>query len=318
MAYEPVRRLSWYSIVLQRLGAEQHHRLPCWPTGTSSCNCQETETRVVRARHTPWHPLWNHPLGHSGEWATPWSAEAMLDGQHQRVDVPIRARTTHNGLPQKGLEEDHRWIVPYILPTAQRSRDWTKWLVVPHGLVRCLQSNHAHPKLSYYHITVFILGYPLSAGVDGATTDNFTTSFLHFSLFSTDLRDLANSRPVHSLMLSSHLFFYLSCFLPPFHCAMLNGFGQTWRTGDIPQHFSLRLFTMVTRSSCGPIACWILAQTSSLVTRSLYEMRTILCIVSLSHGNEVLQQDTALVVFIKLKDYCRHGCEKHIRHLTVR
>ena len=35
------------------------------------------------------------------------------------------------------------------------------------------------------------------------TTDDFTTSFLHFSLFSTALWDLANSRPVHSLMLSS-------------------------------------------------------------------------------------------------------------------
>ena len=38
----------------------------------------------------------------------------------------------------------------------------------------------------------------------------------------------------------------------------------------------LRLFTMVRRSSCGPIACWILARTSSLVTWSLYEMSRIL------------------------------------------
>ena len=30
------------------------------------------------------------------------------------------------------------------------------------------------------------------------TTDDFTTSFLHFSLFSTALWDLLNSRPVHS------------------------------------------------------------------------------------------------------------------------
>ena len=34
------------------------------------------------------------------------------------------------------------------------------------------------------------------------TTDDFATSFLHFSLFSTAFWDLANSRPVHSLMLS--------------------------------------------------------------------------------------------------------------------
>ena len=38
------------------------------------------------------------------------------------------------------------------------------------------------------------------------TTDDFATSFLNFSLFSTALRDLPNCRPVHSLMMSSHLF----------------------------------------------------------------------------------------------------------------
>ena len=36
------------------------------------------------------------------------------------------------------------------------------------------------------------------------TTDDFTTNFFHFSLFSTALWDLANSRPVHSLMLNSY------------------------------------------------------------------------------------------------------------------
>ena len=48
------------------------------------------------------------------------------------------------------------------------------------------------------------------------TTDDFTTSFLHFSLFSTAVWDLENSRPVHSLMLSSHLSLRLPCLLPPF------------------------------------------------------------------------------------------------------
>ena len=55
------------------------------------------------------------------------------------------------------------------------------------------------------------------------TTDDFTTSFLHFALFSSALWDLANSRPVHSLMLSSHLFLCLPCLLPPFtvNCKMV-------------------------------------------------------------------------------------------------
>ena len=48
------------------------------------------------------------------------------------------------------------------------------------------------------------------------STDDFATSFLHVSLFSTALWNLANSRPIHSLMLSSHLFLCLPCLLPPF------------------------------------------------------------------------------------------------------
>ena len=40
----------------QRLGAEQD-QLPCGSTGTSSDNCQETETCMVRACYTPRQPL---------------------------------------------------------------------------------------------------------------------------------------------------------------------------------------------------------------------------------------------------------------------
>ena len=108
------------------------------------------------------------------------------------------------------------------------------------------------------------------------TTDDFATSFLHFSLFSTALWDLPNSRPVHSLMLSSNLLLCLPCLLPPFTvpCKMVLARPderETW-----PYHCSLRLFTEVRRSSCGPIVCWILARTSSLVTWSSYEMPGIL------------------------------------------
>ena len=63
------------------------------------------------------------------------------------------------------------------------------------------------------------------------TTEDLTTSFLHSSPFLTALRDLANSRPVHSLMMSYHLFcffvflFCLSSFF--FHRALHDGFCQT-------------------------------------------------------------------------------------------
>ena len=78
-------------------------------------------------------------------------------------------------------------------------------------------------------------------------------------------------------MLSSHLFLCPPCLLLPFTvpCKMVLARPderETW-----PCHCSLRLFTIVRRSSCGPIACWILARTSSLVTWSLYEMCSIVC-----------------------------------------
>ena len=108
------------------------------------------------------------------------------------------------------------------------------------------------------------------------TTDDFVTSFLHFSLFCTALWDLPNSRPVYSLMLSSHLLLCPLCLLPPFTvpCKMVLARPdeqETWL-----YHCSLRLFTIVRGSLFGPVACWILAQTSSLVTWSLYEMCSIL------------------------------------------
>ena len=72
------------------------------------------------------------------------------------------------------------------------------------------------------------------------TIDDFAISFLHFSLFSSPLWDLADSRLLHSLMLSSYLFFCLSLSSSPFHCAFQDGFGQTWWTGDmsIPLQFA--------------------------------------------------------------------------------
>ena len=36
--------------------------------------------------------------GSPGEWAMPRSAEEMLDGQRQRVDVPAPDATAYNGL----------------------------------------------------------------------------------------------------------------------------------------------------------------------------------------------------------------------------
>ena len=72
-----------------------------------------------------------------------------------------------------------------------------------------VQYRHCKAHHHHHHLT-------LNREGRWGTTDDFTNSFLNFSLFSTALWDLQNSRPVHSLMLSSYLFLCLPCLLPPF------------------------------------------------------------------------------------------------------
>ena len=136
-----------------------------------------------------------------------------------------------------------------------------------HGILM-RSGYHGHHHHHHHHLS------PDHEGRWG-TTDESTTSFLHFSLFSTALWDLANSRPVHSLMLSCHLFHCLPCHLPPFTvpCKMVS---QDLMNRRHVQTTAVCVSLQVRRSSCGAIACWILAQTPSLVTWSLYEMHTIL------------------------------------------
>ena len=68
----------------------------------------------------------------------------------------------------------------YRVLTAHR---YTRWF-----WVNTLQGHHHHHQ-------------SLNREGRWGTTDDFSTSFLHFSLFSTALWDFPNSRPVHSLVL---------------------------------------------------------------------------------------------------------------------
>ena len=85
------------------------------------------------------------------------------------------------------------------------------------------------------------------------TTDDVATIPFHPSLSSAAFRESPNPIPVHSLMLSSHLF-CLPLLLAPFTVpcriifAMLVGL-EMW-----PYHLSFRFFTVVRRSSCTPIS----------------------------------------------------------------
>ena len=108
----------------------------------------------------------------------------------------------------------------------------------------------------HYLIHHLQLHLPLNREGRWSTTDDFTNSFLIFSLFFTSLWGLGNSRPVHSLMLSSHLFFCLPCLLPPFIVPSKVVLTRPDERETALYYFILRLFTMDS-SSCGPIACWI-------------------------------------------------------------
>ena len=86
--------------------------------------------------------------------------------------------------------------------------------------------------LGKLHIFQSSTGHATSKLSSSSSSIPFTTSFLHLSMFSTALWDLANSRPVHSLLLSSHLFLCLPHLLPPFTvpCKMVLARPNEWET----------------------------------------------------------------------------------------
>ena len=72
--------------------------------------------------------------------------------------------------------------------------------------------------LDFYHgrKTIKQQQQPITLEGRRGTTDVFATIPFHLVLFSAALVELAKSIPVHSLILSSHLFFCLPFFLFPF------------------------------------------------------------------------------------------------------
>ena len=121
-----------------------------------------------------------------------------------------------------------------------------------------------------------ILFYPITLEGRRDTTDEFATIPFLLVLFSAALVELAKSIPVHSLILSSHLFFCLPLFLFPFAvpCGIIFAIPEDLETW--PNHLSFRFLTRVRSSSYYPMAAWIFLRTFSLVTGSLLEMFNIL------------------------------------------
>ena len=105
------------------------------------------------------------------------------------------------------------------------------------------------PSYPFFLLLFFVhLHLSLNRGGRWSPTDDFTTSFVHFSLFSTALWDLANSRPVRSLMPSSHFFFCPPCLLPLLPTFIVSRKMDLARPDERETwlfHCSSRFFTMV-------------------------------------------------------------------------
>ena len=119
-----------------------------------------------------------------------------------------------------------------------------------------------HSRLKCFFIHGFrhvysILFYPIFLGGRRGTTDEFATIPFHFDLFSAALVELSKSIPVHSLILSSHLFFCLPLFLFPFTVPCRIVFAKPEDLETWPNHLSFRFLTRVRSLSYSPMAAWI-------------------------------------------------------------
>ena len=110
---------------------------------------------------------------------------------------------------------------------------------------------------------ILISSQSLNLGGRRGTTDEVATIPFHHSLSSAALRESPNPIPIHSLMLSFHLFFCLPLLLASFTVPCRTVFAMPEDLEMWPYYLSFRFFTMVRRSSCIPIAFWILLRTSS-------------------------------------------------------
>ena len=112
----------------------------------------------------------------------------------------------------------------------------------------------------------------------GTAVDS-TTNFFHSSRFSAFRSKLFHSRPVHSLMLSSHRFLCLPLRLPPCTVPSRIVLASPDDLVTCPYHFSLRLLTEVRRSSYGPMAFSILVLTSSYCPSNMQsESHGLICL----------------------------------------
>ena len=97
---------------------------------------------------------------------------------------------------------------------------------------------------------ISILFYPITLEGRRGTTDEFATIPFHLDLFSAALVELAKSIPVHSLILSSHLFFCLRLFLFPYTVPCRTAFAK-------PEDPEILAFVSRPGSGAGHILQWL-------------------------------------------------------------
>ena len=157
----------------------------------------------------------------------------------------VSAEAPCNELWLSGVIIIRRLVVLSVIVTkCHPDKVSSQWNVV---VMKCHLNEYL--MFSYWSIIVirFTFYLPHSLADPWGTTVDFTTSFLYSSRFSAFRGMIFHSRPVHSLMLSSHRFLYLSLRFAPWTVLCRIVLASTDGCVMWPYHFSLRLFIEVRR-----------------------------------------------------------------------
>ena len=103
-------------------------------------------------------------------------------------------------------------------------------------------------------------------------TEDDSTFLLHSSLFSAMCKQLVKAFPVHSTILSSHLFLCLPLLLDPWAVPCKIVFARQFERVTCPYHLSFLFLTIDSRLSYSSIASFILLLTSKFVIWFFYEI----------------------------------------------
>ena len=165
---------------------------------------------------------------------------------------------------RNSVEISPRWKLRYNSQVASSVKTiWCSWGKIQFGTKKMWKKKKKKKKKFNSKPSIFT--YPLT--VEVVVAPRMTSQPVSFIVLCSQLPSVTWQTPGLSnpnVIFPSLLLSALSSFT--FQCALQDSFGQTWWTKDSPYHCSLRLFTMVRRSSRGSIVWWIFPWTLSLVT----------------------------------------------------